>query len=86
MNDLSRRQFISGVAKTCLGVSAIISAEDLIAAEAPRVIPKARHVIFLYMGGGMTRPMYGSGGSVAKGCGKVMSNRRKKTKVYYWLV
>ena len=26
--------------------------------------------------------MYGSGGSVAKGCGKVMSNRRKKTKVY----
>ena len=54
MNDLSRRQFISGVAKTCLGVSAIISAEDLIAAEAPRVMPKARHVIFLYMGGGMT--------------------------------
>ena len=34
------------------------------------------------MGGGMMRPMYGSGGSVAKGCGKVMSNRRKKTKVY----
>ena len=32
------------------------------------------------MGGGMIRPMYGSGGSVAKGCGKVMSNRRKKTK------
>lgn len=54
MNDLSRRQFISGVAKTCLGVSAIISAEDLLAAEAPKIIPKARHVIFLYMGGGMT--------------------------------
>ena len=35
-----------------------------------------------YMGGGMARPMYGSGGKVAKGCGKVMSNRRKKTKVY----
>ena len=34
------------------------------------------------MGGGMIRPLYGSGGSVAKGCGKVMSNRRKKTKVY----
>ena len=34
------------------------------------------------MGGGMIRPMYGSGGSVAKGCGKVMSNRRKKTKTY----
>jgi hypothetical protein len=42
------------VAKTCLGVSAIISADDLLAAEAPKVIPKARHVIFLYMGGGMT--------------------------------
>jgi hypothetical protein len=54
MNDLSRRQFINGVAKTCLGVSAIISADDLLAAEAPKVIPKARHVIFLYMGGGMT--------------------------------
>ena len=54
MNDLSRRQFINGVAKTCLGVSAIISAEDLLAAEAPRIVPKARHVIFLYMGGGMT--------------------------------
>ena len=34
------------------------------------------------MGGGMIRPMYGSGGSVKTGCGKVMSNKRKKTKVY----
>ena len=32
--------------------------------------------------GGMMRPGYGSGGKVAKGCGAVMSNRRKKTKVY----
>ena len=32
--------------------------------------------------GGMMRPGYKSGGSIAKGCGKVMSNRRKKTKVY----
>ncbi len=32
--------------------------------------------------GGMIRPGYKSGGSIAKGCGKVMSNRRKKTKVY----
>lgn len=54
MNDISRRQFINGIAKTCLGVSAIISADDLLAAEAPKIIPKARHVIFLYMGGGMT--------------------------------
>ena len=34
------------------------------------------------MGGGMIRPMYKKGGFVATGCGKVMSNRRKKTKVY----
>ena len=32
--------------------------------------------------GGMMSPGYGSGGKVAKGCGAVMSNRRKKTKVY----
>ena len=32
--------------------------------------------------GGMMRPGYASGGKVAKGCGAVMSNRRKKTKVY----
>jgi hypothetical protein len=32
--------------------------------------------------GGMIRSSYGSGGKVAKGCGRVMSNRRKKTKVY----
>ena len=32
--------------------------------------------------GGMMREGYGSGGKVAKGCGRVMSNRRKKTKVY----
>ena len=54
MNDLSRRQFINSIAKTCLGVSAIISADDLLATEAPKIIPSARHVIFLYMGGGMT--------------------------------
>ena len=34
------------------------------------------------MGGGMIRPMYGSGGSVKTACGKVMSNKRKATKVY----
>lgn len=54
MNDLSRRQFINSIAKTCLGVSAIISADDLLATETPKIVPKARHVIFLYMGGGMT--------------------------------
>ena len=35
-----------------------------------------------YMGGGLARMGYKSGGSIARGCGKVMSNRRKKTKVY----
>jgi hypothetical protein len=34
------------------------------------------------MGGGMIRPMYKSGGAVKTGCGKVMSNKRKTTKVY----
>jgi hypothetical protein len=30
----------------------------------------------------MMREEYGSGGRVARGCGKVMANRRKKTKYY----
>ena len=34
------------------------------------------------MDGGMMREGYRSGGKVAKGCGKVMSNRRKKTKYF----
>ena len=34
------------------------------------------------MGGGMIRPMYKSGGAVKTGGGKVMSNKRKTTKVY----
>lgn len=54
MNDISRRQFISGVAKSCLGVSAILTAEDLLGVELPKQVPTARSVIFLYMGGGMT--------------------------------
>ena len=54
MNDLSRRQFITGVAKTCLGVSAILHTEDLLAARLPASVPTARNVIFLYMSGGMT--------------------------------
>ena len=54
MDDLSRRQFISGVAKSCLGVSAIISAEDLMGTQIPTQVPTARSVIFLYMAGGMT--------------------------------
>ena len=47
MNDLSRRQFMSGVAKSCLGVSAILTAQDLIGDTLPKHVPSARHVIFL---------------------------------------
>lgn len=54
MNDLSRREFINGVAKSCLGVSAIITADQLIGAELPKHVSSARSVIFLYMNGGMT--------------------------------
>jgi len=54
MNDISRRQFINGVAKSCLGVSAIIGADDLLGANLPAHVPSARSVIFLYMAGGMT--------------------------------
>ena len=53
-DELSRRHFITGMAKTCLGVSAIMGAEDLIAYEVPGKVATARHVIFLYMAGGMT--------------------------------
>ena len=56
MNDLSRREFMNGVAKSCLGVTTILSAQDLLGAEIelPKKVPTARHVIFLYMAGGMT--------------------------------
>jgi hypothetical protein len=54
MNDINRRQFINGVAKSCLGVSAIIGADDLLGANLPAHVPSARSVIFLYMAGGMT--------------------------------
>ena len=54
MNDLSRRQFMAGVAKSCLGVSAILTAQDLLGDTLPKQVPSARHVIFLYMAGGMT--------------------------------
>ena len=34
-DELSRRGFITGMAKSCLGVSAILGAEDLLAYEIP---------------------------------------------------
>ena len=54
MNDQSRREFLNGVAKSCLGVSAILTADDLLGVELPKQVPTARSVIFLYMAGGMT--------------------------------
>ena len=54
MNDLNRRQFISGVAKSCLGVGAIMSTNDLMSIQIASQVPTARNVIFLYMAGGMT--------------------------------
>lgn len=54
MNDINRRQFMSGIAKSCLGVSAILSAQDLSGIQLPSHVPTARSVIFLYMAGGMT--------------------------------
>ena len=54
MNDLSRRQFINNIAKSCLGVSAIISSSDLAGIQLASQVPSARSVIFLYMAGGMT--------------------------------
>ena len=54
MNELSRRDFVAGLAKGFLGVNAIFGAKDLLALSTPDVIPSAKSVIFLYMSGGMT--------------------------------
>jgi hypothetical protein len=54
MNDLNRRQFMNSMAKSCLGVSAVISSQDLLSMQLASQIPSAQSVIFLYMGGGMT--------------------------------
>lgn len=54
MNDITRREFVSTVAKSCLGVSAILGAQDLLGIKPTGHVPTARNVIFLYMAGGMT--------------------------------
>ena len=54
MNELSRRDFVAGLAKGFLGVNAIFGAKDLLALNTPDVVPTAKSVIFLYMSGGMT--------------------------------
>lgn len=53
MNEtLSRRAFAQSLAKTYLGVNAIVYGSDLVAATGQ--VPSARYVIFLNMSGGMT--------------------------------
>lgn len=52
--ELSRRAFAKQIAKTYLGVSAILGSQDLIASTLSNKTPTARRVIFLYMAGGMT--------------------------------
>jgi len=55
MEELSRRAFAEQVAKSCLGVGAILGAQaGLFGVSPPAKIPTARSVIFLYMAGGMT--------------------------------
>ena len=54
MEEISRRKFAESIAKSFLGVGAILSTQDLFAANVPANVPTARSVIFLYMAGGMT--------------------------------
>ncbi len=54
--DLSRRHFVTSLAKTCLGVSLVPPTSMAFALNAPRNSPgsKAKHVIYLFMRGGMS--------------------------------
>ena len=45
-DELSRRHFITGMAKTCLGVSTIMGAKELVAFETPSKIATARPLYF----------------------------------------
>ncbi len=53
-DDVSRRQFVSGLAKTCLGVGATWPAATADAKAEESSPGKASRVIYLYMGGGMS--------------------------------
>jgi len=54
-NQSSRRIFAKQLAGSLLGVNAIFSASELLGvSEQPKRTPTARHIIFLYMAGGMT--------------------------------
>ncbi|MBK1789645.1 DUF1501 domain-containing protein [Persicirhabdus sediminis] len=56
LNQLSRRAFLARTAKTCFGVSIAASASSLFGegAAPPPQAATAKHVIFLYMSGGMS--------------------------------
>ncbi len=62
LNELSRRDFLARTAKTCFGLTIAGSASRLFTPEALAADPdilkagggKAKHVIYLYMSGGMT--------------------------------
>ena len=62
LNELSRRNFLARTAKTCFGLSIAGSASQLFSQKAlgadPAILKagggKAKHVIYLYMSGGMT--------------------------------
>ncbi len=58
-SDPSRRQFVLGIAKSCLGVSVLPLLDSKASAafegsSKAKQIPTARNVIYLYMSGGMT--------------------------------
>lgn len=54
MNNTNRRDFAANLAKSFLGVNAILASQDLMGLETPHTVPSAKSVIFLYMSGGMT--------------------------------
>lgn len=62
LNDLSRRNFLTRTARTCFGLTIAGSAAELFSPRALAADPaiakagggKAKHVIYLYMSGGMT--------------------------------
>ena len=58
-SDPSRRQFVLGIAKSCLGVSVLPLLDSKASAafegsSKAKQIPTARNVIYLYMSGGMS--------------------------------
>ena len=53
-DSVSRRTFVERTATAALGLSLIPTVDEAIAAAANNKTGKAKHVIYIYMGGGMT--------------------------------